>query len=228
MKRTALRFLVWNMRWMTRYVGFIARPIVRLYANQEVIACGLGEADGAVSIIYTPWPGRRAYRAVVQRNTAWQSAPLVPAHNFSGDIVLQASVPSAQVGERYKILAESRRGRLLYSPSITVKERTVYDDALLSVLVHKESGLAVFQWKDARKYDPLIYFLALEDDTGATLAALYTRAAQWADPHTKLASLSVGPAHAPKLHQGKDYTVKLLLVDFDGWVSHFAKQHFSL
>ncbi len=228
MKRVALRFLVWNMRWMTRYVGFLARPIVRLYANQEVIACGLRETDGSVSLIYTPWPGRSEYQVVARRSAQWEPRTPIPAQNFSGSVVLRATVPDAQVGEHYKITAKNHHGRLLASPEITIKERTVYDRTVLSVLPHT-NGTVTFKWKDAQKFDALIYFLAVEDEEGETCAALYTRETQWTYPHTQRASLSVGPpARTPELQSGKKYTAKLLLVDFDGWVSHFATQSFSL
>jgi len=225
MKRLILRFLVWNMRWMTRYLGFIARPIVRLYASREVIACGFRETDGGVSIIYTPWPGRKDYRMTARKGARRESFPLTPARNFSGTFVLKTSAPMAESGERYRMIAKDERGRTFRSPDITIKERTVRNDALLAVSA-RAGGSVTFEWKNARHYDPLIYFFIVEDNAGATHAALYTRESRWTYPYTRRASLSVGPALVPPLTNGTAYVAKLLLVDFDGWVSYFAEQTF--
>ena len=48
-----LKFVVWNMRWMTRYLGFLARPVVSWMADREVIACGFRDTDGGVRIIFS-------------------------------------------------------------------------------------------------------------------------------------------------------------------------------
>ena len=225
MKNIVLRFLVWNMCWMTRYAGFIARPLVRLYADREVIACGLREMDGSVSIIYTPWPGHREYRIAPRKGARREPLPRTPARNFSGTVVLKTLVPTARIGERYAITAQDACGRLFRSPDITIKERTVHNDALLAVS-RRTRGSVTFEWKSARYCDPLIYFFIVEDDIGATHAALYTRETRWTYPDTHRASLSVGPAPAPPLTEGASYTAKLLLVDFDGWVSYFAERTF--
>ena len=58
LRRLFLLFLMWNMRWMTRYLGFIARPFVRWVASREVIACGMRPDDAdTVTVIFTPVAG---------------------------------------------------------------------------------------------------------------------------------------------------------------------------
>ena len=226
MNRTTLRFMVWNMRWMTRYIGFVARPIVRLYAAQEVIACGLREKSGDVSVIYTPWQGRKNHHAVVWEREMWKLSQMIPMENFS-EVVLRNLLPNAHVGEKYRILAENSRGRSLHSPDITIKEHTTRDDTLMRVSAHT-NGSVEFKWKDAHTHDPLIYFLVVEDERKNTHSAIYTREQFWVYPKIKRASLSVGPVVVPNLDSTKTYVAKLLLVDFDGWVSHIAQQKFSV
>jgi len=72
----------------------------------------------------------------------------------------------------------------------------------------------------------MIYFLVIEDSKGDTLSAIYTRENYWTYPLIKKASLSIGPVSPLKLELGKEYKAKLLLVDFDGWVSHIDVQTF--
>jgi hypothetical protein len=69
--RSLIRFMVWNMRLTTHYVGFVARPIVRAYASVAVIACGLRETDARVAIMYTPASGRTGHHARVYDRRRW-------------------------------------------------------------------------------------------------------------------------------------------------------------
>ena len=223
-KRIAMRFMVWNMRWMTRYFGFIARPIVRFYASQEIIACGLSDEKGETFIIYTPSKNVKNYIVYVLRDK-WLPTQTVVVSNFSGTVVSRSLVSNATGGELYKVRAETARGRMLSSPTITNKGNTVYRDDLLNI-VSLSNNSTYLNWKKAEECDPMIYFLVIEDSSGNTLSAIYTRENFWTYPLVKRASLSVGPTLPPKLELGKEYKAKLLLVDFDGWVSHIDVQTF--
>jgi hypothetical protein len=75
----------------------------------------------------------------------------------------------------------------------------------------------------------MIYFLAIEDERGArTYSAIYTRETYWLYPEIKKASYSVGPANPPVLDSHSRCVARLVLVDYDGWVSHIAHREFSL
>lgn len=223
-----MRVMVWNMRWMTRYAGFIARPIVRVYGNNEIIACGLRNKDDSVAIIYTPKTGHRNHAVLLREVRQWVHETSNPMENFSGSVVSRLSLPHAQNGMRYKMVGVTANGRRLSSPTITVKPATICDSALLEIEVTTPRNV-LFAWPRAEKHDPMIYFLAVEDETGEnTHVAIYTREAFWCYPKTKTASYSVGPAEPPTLEPGKQYVAKLILVDYDGWVSHIAEKTFSV
>ncbi|MCH7883319.1 hypothetical protein IIA95_02810 [Patescibacteria group bacterium] len=223
-KRMTMRFMVWNMRWMTRYFGFIARPMVRFYASQEIIACGLSDEEGKTFIIYTPSKNVKNYVVHVLRNK-WLPKKTAVAPNFSGTVVSCRLVPDAESGDIYKVRAETARGRMLSSPAITNKGNTIYGDDLLNIAPLSNDSVYL-SWEKAEEYDPMIYFLVIENSVGDTLSAIYTRENFWTYPLVKQVSLSVGPVPSPKLEAGKTYKTKLLLVDFDGWVSHIDVQTF--
>lgn len=222
-----LRVMVWNMRWMTRYLGFIARPIVRLYGANEIIACGLRDTRGRVCIIFTQGKGQSGQSVFVLQNREWRTSAFRKTKHFSGSLVFQWILPDANIGERYRMRGARASGRRISSPVITIKKETACEDSLLQI--QKSSGSeVVFSWQDADYYDPMIYFLALEDDKGKTLAAIYTRENFWTYPKIKKASYSLGPQNPPPLASKKRYTAKLVLVDYDGWVSHIAEKEFFL
>lgn len=77
------------------------------------------------------------------------------------------------------------------------------------------------------QFDPMIYFLTVEDEQGRALSGIYTRENFWEYPFVKKASLSIGGSDPMPLQKDKRYTVKLTIVDFDGWVSCIAKKVFT-
>lgn len=223
---SVMRFMVWNLRWMTRNLGFVARPIVRAYAGVEVIACGLRGRDRRVAIIYTPASGRTGHHACVYDRRRSRPVESVQIADFSGPVVCQVVIPTARVGERYRMRATNRLGWRISSPTITVKEATVYEPRLLTVTRSSDASVT-FSWAMAEAYDPMVYFLAVEDARGVNNAAIYTREVSWTYPRTGAASLSLGPARRARLARGETYTAKLVLVDYQGWVSHIAEQSFT-
>ena len=100
--------LVWNMKYMTRYLGFIARPIVKIVADNEIIACGLKSEQGQNNIIYTPYPNRDNYNFLVYpvrkelsngvKEKTWQKTLAITTNNFSGELVQQVSLPDVKNG----------------------------------------------------------------------------------------------------------------------------------
>jgi hypothetical protein len=225
-QRSLMRLMVWNMRWMTRRVGFIARPIVRAYAGLEVIACGLRESNARVAVIYTAAHGRTGHHVRVYDRRRWRPIDSTQAEDFSGPVVRRVLVPTAAIGERYRMCATTRLGRRVSSPTITVKEETVHDPAPLAVTLSSD-GSVKFSWAATDVYDPMIYFLAVEDARGVNKAAVYTREVSWTYPRTEAASLSLGPSRPPRLPRGETHTAKLVAVDYQGWVSHLAEQSFT-
>lgn len=228
MRHFFMRVMVWNMRWMTRYAGFIARPIVRVYGNNEIIACGLRNEDNSVAVIYTPKTGHRNHAVLLREGRQWVHETSNTIENFSGSVVSRLSVPRARNGMRYKMVGVTANGRRLSSPTITVKPATIYDSTLLEIESTTRRNV-LFAWPRSETHDPMIYFLTVEDETGEnTYVAIYTRETFWCYPKTNTASYSVGPAEPPPLDKGKRYVVKLILVDYNGWVSHIAVKAFSV
>ncbi|MDW7709933.1 MAG: hypothetical protein SCH98_05620 [Deferrisomatales bacterium] len=227
-KRSVMRILVWNMRWMTRYAGFIARPLVSWYAGREVIACGLAARErGAVSLIYTPWHSRGEHSFYVRRGRSWVPIEAIPVEDFSGALVRQVLLPSVQPGDVCQArAADLTSGRTTSSPPITVKPGTKEDAALLRIQA-LPGGEALFSWPQAGLHDPMIYFLTLEGRTGNALVGVYTRETSWRYPRLKDASLAVGGTELPPLVAGETYTAKWVLVDFDGWVAEMAVKSFE-
>lgn len=223
-----MRVMVWNMRWMTRYAGFIARPIVRIYGNNEIIACGLRNEDNSVAVIYTPKTGHRDHAVLLREGRQWMHETSTPMENFSGSVVSRLSVPQAQNGMRYKMVGVTANGRRLSSPTITVKPTTINDPTLLEIESTTRRNVR-FAWPRAETHDPMLYFLTVESETGEnTHVAIYTRETFWCYPKINTASYSVGPASPLPLDPDKRYVVKLILVDYDGWVSHMAVRTFSV
>jgi len=224
-KHLFLRMLVWNMRWMTRYFGFIARPFVAWYANQEVIACGLRSENGDVCIIYTSTPERIEHR-FFKKEKKWVPIRAITTNNFSGNLVHQVILPDAQLSDVCIVEAKKKnKKRTLHSPTITVKEKTYPAD--LIEIQHLLDGRVYISWVGGENFDPMIYFLVVEDEKGNMLSGIYTREHFWNYPSIKEASLSVGRNDPPRLQVNKHYTVKLAIVDFDGWVGCISKKVFK-
>lgn len=225
-----MRVLVWNMRWMTRYLGFVARPITKWWGAHEVIACGVRSEGGEVRIIYTPLVGHSGHRSLARGADAlWRLMLHEERKNFSGSVVRTVAVPGASSGTALKMAAENARGKTLSSPAIIVKQETVSEPELLDIapVPLSPDDAVLFSWPKAEANDPMIYFFALEDAYGKTCAAVYTRESFWRYPHTRSASYSVGPSAPPRPTAGETYMATLALVDYDGWVSHLATRSFT-
>lgn len=135
-------------------------------------------------------------------------------------------MPDAKPNEVYIVKAKKEnKKRALRSPTITVKEKTRVEPDLLEVQ-RLPDGRAHISWVGGEKFDPMIYFLVVEDERDTTLTGIYTREHFWRYPATKEASLSVGKNDPPPLQKNKRYTVKLAIVDFDGWVVCASKKTF--
>lgn len=224
--RNLMRFMVWNMRWMTRHAGFVARPIVRAYAGLEVIACGLRQTNAHVAIIYTAMGGRTGHHVRVYDRRRWRPTESVGIEDFSSPVVRRVLIPTARVGQRYRMCATTRPGWSVSSPTITVKEQTNHDPAPLTVTPSSD-GSVTFSWTAVDVHDPMIYFLAVEDARGVNKAAVYTRELSWTYPRTEAASLSLGPARPLRLPRGEKHAATLIAVDYEGWVSHLAERSFT-
>jgi hypothetical protein len=103
--------------------------------------------------------------------------------------------------------------------------RCHFDPDLLSLQVLPGSAIH-FTWKKNGQANTMIHFLTVEDPQGKCLAAVYTRELTWRYPLIRKASLSIGPDEPPSLVESACYTVKLIFVDFDGWVSAIAEKSF--
>jgi len=215
------------MRWMTRYFGFIARPFIKWYADQEVIACGLRSEKGDVFIIYSPAPGRLNHSFFKKEKRKWIPADTFLTDNFSGELVHQVILPEAKIGEVYVVRAQKKNnGRTVSSPEITIKEKTCFLADLIEI--HSlHGGTACISWVKGEQFDPMIYFLTLENDRGEALVGIYTRENTWNYPLVKKASLSIGNAEPIPLQKNQQYTAKLTIVDFDGWASCITKKVFT-
>jgi len=124
------------------------------------------------------------------------------------------------------MFAKTRLGWSISSPIITIKKVTIYEPELLKIIPSSDGSVA-FSWHKAEAYDPMIYFLAIEDMREGIKAAVYTRESSWTYPRVKDASLSLGPAQPPRLTSGEMHVAKLVLIDYEGWVSHIAERSFS-
>jgi hypothetical protein len=220
-----LKIVVWTMRWMTRYLGFLARPIVSWMADREVIACGFRDTDGSVRIIFSPGENRGDHWFVRKTVRGWEEVPANPVKNFSGDIVRQVIVPPAQLGDVFRVKASTATDITVNSPRIVVKKHTRFGPDLIHLQIIPGEVLR-FSWSESRQANTMLHFLVVEDSEGKCLAAVYTREYSWSYPLIRKASLSIGPGEPPDLSESGSYTVKLVYVDFDGWVSALAEQKF--
>ena len=224
-KHAFLKIIVWNMKWMTHYLGFIARPFIKWYVDREVMACGLRSEGGDVRIIYSPILDRLGHSFFNKEKIGWTTVDTFPADNFSGDLA-QVILPEAKIGEVYIIRTQKRnKNRTIHSPKITIKEQT----RSLSDLIEIRSlsgGKACISWVKGKQFSPMLYFLVIENDRGEALSVIYTRESFWEYPLVKKASLSIGNAEPIPLQKNKQYTATLTIIDFDGWVSCIAKKVF--
>lgn len=217
-----MAILVWNMKWMTRYFGFIAHPIIKLVAANEIIACGLKSEPGQNNIIYTPYPNRDKYTFLV-KNKSWDKTLGITTNNFSGQLVHQVSLPEVKDGNIIRVKAKQKK-RNLYSPKITVKQSTQYRDDLIDIQ-KTVNGLKI-AWNKCETFHPMIYFLVMEDENKHNIAGIYTREHQWEYPKTNKASLNVGAQHPINLGKGLKYNIKIVVVDYDGWAPVVALKNF--
>ena len=222
-----MRFMVWNMRFMTRHVGFIARPIVAWYANQEVIACGLRSKNGEVCVLYTPAWDSVEHRFFKKEKKERIAVRAIATESFSGNLVHQKILPDANLHEVYIVEAKRKnKRRIVRSPAITVKEKTQYEPDLIEIK-RSPGGTIQISWEQGERFDPMIYFLVIENDKGDTLAGIYTREYFWNYPFVKEASLSVGIVNPAPLQKDMHYTIKLAVIDFNGWVQCISEKVFT-
>ena len=228
MKKLILRFLVFAMRIMTRHVGIISRPLVKWYANREIIACGYRRKEGKVGVIYSLVKQRKEHYIAVKQILRWKEHVSVDGEDFSGNGIKVKLVP--EIGNRQIIQVRAHRlntRSIIKSRRITVKERTKYDATILKITV-TEAARIHFSWELAEEYDPMLYFLTVADNNNKTCIAIYTRETFWSFPKFKTASLTIGRSDTDTLKRGSRYAAKLVVVDFDGWVPVISEQSFHL
>jgi hypothetical protein len=224
-----MRVMVVFMRLLTRLAPWLARPMVARVAELEIIACGLRPwGDERVTLIYTPKESRGVHRFYNLDQNRETEISAKSTEDFSPGLVRQAEVLSPQIGQIYIIRAPCIGGtptEMRSSPKIYVKAETnrIDEELTITPLPHGEVRL---EWKESKTHDPMIFFLVVEDDTKA-LVGIYTRAAYWRYPHVGQTSLDVGAENIEPLQEGHTYTSRLLLVDYDGWVSHLAIKKFT-
>ena len=152
--------VVETMRWMTRYLGWIARPVIRWVADREVIACGLLAPDSTVRIIYSPQTGRSDYRIVYQSSGGWIPAVSTEAEDFAPGLVKQVIIPDAEISDRYRVLAVAPNGRTISSPVIRVKQETRSLSDL--VVEFDQYGGARICWPQTDRSAAMLYFLTVQ------------------------------------------------------------------
>lgn len=224
-----LHTLVFAMKYMMRYVPFVARPIVYLHAKQEVLACGLRDIHtGNVSIIYTPQNIERTYLYYKKENV-WKEIEIKDEPDFSHGLVKKVLITHAFLGDMYIVRGLNIHNKTVASsPSITIKERTVVDNTFLNVFPHS-GGTIMFNWKKAKIKNTMIYFLILENaDNNKGIISVYSVENSWKFPYFKKVLLTIGKKDTTVLKRRTKYKATLFLVDFDGWVSHMAVKEFSI
>lgn len=228
-KRQGLKIMVLIMKIMTRYFGFIARPFIQWYADREVIACGMRPHNNeVVTIIYTPFSNRQKHSFYKKQQRKFIETETIKTDNFSGDIVHQVQLKQSNLDDVYMVEAEhifNKGIRIVSSPKIQIKKDTIHDDKLLKATIHK-NGTITFSWRNAKYKKPMIYFFAI-DDKKKSYAAIYTRELAWTYPNFNKASLTIKVNPKKVLKEGNQYVARLLLVDYEGWVSHRAIINFN-
>ena len=216
--------MVFSMKWMTRYLSFIAIPFVRWYANREIIACGLRSKNGDVNIIYSPKDDKTKYSFLKKEGKKWVKKDAFSVKKFSDPIVHQVKIPKAKLNEIYRVYNKNKKN--LRSPNITIKKNSIDLSNIINIKLLNKEKLKI-SWEDGESYDPMIYFLVVENDKRETLSAIYTRENFWTYPLTKKASLSL-LNNPPKIDKSKIYHIKLVIVDFDGWVTGMGSKVFHI
>ena len=214
------------MRWMTRYLGFIAKPFIAWYAAQEVIACGLRSPAGQFNIIFSKTKNKEAYKFFKKSDNHWQKVDSLENKDFSHKLMFQEILPYTNVNETYKVIAKGLNGKKIYSsPNILMKEKTDYRDEILKI--HKLSnGQVKISWTKAEEYNSMIFFLAVEDENDLGICGIYTKENSWVYPLVNKASLVIGQQSPPLLQPGHQYSFKLVIVDYDGWVPFVSTTKF--
>jgi len=221
-QQNILRFLMWNMKWMTRHIGFVARPFARFYASQEVLACGIRD-DSGVHIIFIEKFGEREF-TFSKMSTTWSLFDGDYEQDYAPDLVREIRLDGGLLGEYYRVCGEKKSGKAICSPSITIKAETV--DISDSLSVRRQGEELIFEWPSADRFDSMVYFLTIEGNA-ETFAAIYTKETTWTYSNFRSAPLSLGPPNVKPIDDEQEYVVKLILIDYDGWVSHKAEGRFK-
>ena len=219
--------MVFSMKWMTRYLSFIAIPFVRWYANKEIIACGLRSKNGDINIIYSPKDNKTKYSFFKKEGKKWLKIGAFSVKKFSDPTVHQVKIPKAKLNEIYRVYAKNKENKKnLHSPNITIKKNSIDLSNIINIKLLNKEKLKI-SWEDGESYDPMIYFLVVENYKRETLSAIYTRDNFWTYPLIKKASLSL-LNNPPKIDKSKIYYIKLIIVDFDGWVTGMGSKVFHI
>jgi len=221
-----LKIMVFSMKWMTRYMGFIAIPFVRWYADREVIACGLRSKNGDVNIIYSPKDNKMKYSFLKKEGKKWIKIDVFSVKKFSNPIVHQVKIPKAKLNEVYRVYTKNKENKKnLHSPDITIKKDSIDLSNIINIKLLNKEKLKI-SWEEGDSYDPMIYFLVVENNKRETLSAIYTRDNFWTYPLVKKTSLSL-LNNPPKIDKSKIY-IKLIIVDFDGWATGMGSKVFHI
>ena len=206
------------MRVMTRYAGFMARPLIQWYADREIIACGYRTTEDEVKVMYFSAQQRRDHYIVKKHKLRWRDHASIKAENFSGSGVKTKLVQPLENRKVIQIRApDVNKKKIFKSPKITIKADTKYDAQLLKITVTNAAQIH-FSWQLAEQYQPMLYFLTVADDNDQTCIAIYTRETFWNFPKFKTASLTLSSEEIQTLKKNTQYMAKVVVVDFDGWV----------
>jgi hypothetical protein len=227
-KKIMMRVMVSGMRIMQYLMPQVTRTFVQRYANHEIIACGLRSEDRKqVSVIFMRQSDRGEHILYKAEGGIKKRTVSEKQQDFSKGLVDQLRVSVAVVGERYVLQAplQADTQKVFSSPFMQVKDETVRDPNLMNISTDIK-GITEFSWPQASHHDPMIYFLVLEDGNGHAIMGAYTRSTKLLFPDLRSASLIIGMEGLKSLALGTEYVAKLLLVDYDGWVSHMAEKRF--
>lgn len=215
-KRILMAPMVGTMGWMTRYMGPVARPIIRWVADREIIACGLRAGDGTARIIYSPQTGEGDYRIVRRGSSGWVTAESASAADFAPGLVRQVIAPTASVDDRYRVIGRRPDGRTLSSPVIRIKPETRRPSTL--AVCFDQTGGAQICWPKPEGSAAMLYFLTIQKMGDPALVGVYTRERCWRYPMLSTASLTIGGTDPPRLLPDSEYVIQIVAVDYDGWV----------
>ncbi len=214
------------MKYINRFLPFIARPIVQLIGDHEVIACGLMlENEASPVIIYSP-SQQRDHWFVNKRVNNKKHQPAGQRTKLIGDLIVYQAVPEAALGDIYQVRAyHNTNGRLRISPDIHIKMQTDVDNNLISTEENTE-GTRI-DWRVVpQHYQAMIYFIGIEDKNGEGICGIYTRETELQVPSLKQMALYL-PGQAGKLQSGQVYVAHLFVVDYEGWVPLRSSTQFT-